>query len=140
MREESSQTTATTINLAARLATETERRTNYETVADGIRSRNLFSKKAPVLCHAGFLHWFVARIVATWQCPLILAGCCLDKWQGRRGRGGVVLLLFIYLLFPYLLLIFFWVVFWHFFSHLLRPAFLFIYLLFSDLLLIILLG
>jgi hypothetical protein len=64
-------------------ATEEERRTNYETVADGIRSRNLFSKKPPVLCHAGFLHWFVARSVATWQYPLILAGCCLDKWQGR---------------------------------------------------------
>lgn len=96
-----------------------------------------------MLCHAGFLHWFVARSVATWQCPLILAGCCLDKWQGRWGPGGgegLCSFLFIYLLFSYLLLIFFWVVFWHFFSHLLRPAFLFIYLLFSDLLLIFFFG
>jgi hypothetical protein len=47
-----------------------------------------------VLCHAGFLHWFVARSFATWQCPLILAGCCLDKWQGRWGAGGVGALFF----------------------------------------------
>ncbi len=110
MREESSQTTATTtINLAARLATETERRTNYKTVADGIRSRNLLSKKAPVLCHAGFLHWFVARSVATWQCPLILAGCVLTSGKVVEGGAGglcssFVHLSFIFLSFTYLFL------------------------------------
>jgi hypothetical protein len=124
-------------------ATETERRTNNETVADGIQSRDLFSKKAPVLCHAGFLHWFVARSVATWQCPMILAGCCLDKWQGRWGRGGGgVLFFFCSFIFYFLIfyLSFSGLFFGNFFSHLLRLAFLFIYLLFSHLLLIFFFG